>query len=215
MEFIPHAAVERTSALEALDPAELQHRVERSEIIQFHSNAVGTTAELFRQRDNCRLPRVQLSKRKFVVEVQRDEEFVASPISPDWHPELIVERMPVRPAAKEPQVLAVPGMINAMIGEPQSHLTTHDGFCIYIDTICQGPIPVERDGDGKPVVYPTREEAEREIAGDCIERLRQFLAGERDFSDATTVEEYVVPVSQFADGSITDEDERVFPNPNW
>lgn len=33
-------------------------------------------------------------------------------------------------------------------------------FSIYIDTICQGPIPIERDENGKPVVYRTREEAE-------------------------------------------------------
>ena len=99
---------------------------------------------------------------------------------------------------------------------PQSMLSgSHSGFCIYIDTLCQGPIPIERDGDGKPVVYATREEAEREIASDCIERLQQFLAGERPFDDAMTVEEYVVPVTVFPDGSITDEDGGIFPNPNW
>ena len=89
------------------------------------------------------------------------------------------------------------------------------GFCIYIDTFFQGPVPIERDENNKPVVYSTREEAEREIAGDCIERLRQFLAGERDFGDAITVEEYIVPVTAYPDGSITDEDGNIFPNPNW
>lgn len=89
------------------------------------------------------------------------------------------------------------------------------GFCIYIDTICQGPIPAWRDEKGLPVVYATREEAEREIASDCIEKLQQFLAGERSFEDAMTVEDYVVEVTQAADGSITDGDGRVFPNPDW
>lgn len=88
-------------------------------------------------------------------------------------------------------------------------------FCIYIDTVCQGPIPIERDENGKPVIYNSREEAEREIVGDCIERLRQYLEGERDFEDAVTVEEYVVSVTVFSDGSITDEDGNIFPNPNW
>ncbi|MEI7823268.1 MAG: hypothetical protein WCK55_20350 [Verrucomicrobiota bacterium] len=60
-----------------------------------------------------------------------------------------------------------------------------------------------------------REEAEREIASACIERLRQFLAGERPFDDSMTVDEYVVPVTVFPDGSITDEDGAIFPNPNW
>lgn len=102
-----------------------------------------------------------------------------------------------------------------MIGEPQPQGQMCDGFCIYINTLCQGPIPVERDENGKPVVYATQEEAEREIAEDCIERLRQYLAGEREFGDAITIEEYVVPVTAFPDGSITDEDGNVFPNSRW
>ena len=63
-------------------------------------------------------------------------------------------------------------------------------------------------------IFP-HSEAEREIASDCIERLQQFLAGERSFDDAMTVEEYVVPVTAFPDGSITDEDGAIFPNPQW
>lgn len=93
--------------------------------------------------------------------------------------------------------------------------STDIGFCIYIDTVCQGPIPIERDEAGKPVVYPNRNEAEREIAEDLIERLRQFLAGERDFEDAMTVEEYIVEVTKGDDGSITDEDGNVFPRSGW
>lgn len=102
-----------------------------------------------------------------------------------------------------------------MIGEPKYLEQTGVGFCIYIDTICQGPIPIERNEDGKPVVYPTREEAEREIASDCIERLSQYLTGERGFEDAITIEEYIVPVTAYSDGSITDESGDVFPNPHW
>ncbi|MEP6671233.1 MAG: hypothetical protein ABJF10_18875 [Chthoniobacter sp.] len=95
------------------------------------------------------------------------------------------------------------------------HLANPNGFCIYIDTICQGPIPIERDERGYPVIYSRREDAEREIADDCIERLRQFLEGERDFEDAITVEEYVVQVTVFAGGAILDKDGNVFPNKNW
>jgi hypothetical protein len=43
----------------------------------------------------------------------------------------------------------------------------------------------------------------------------KFLAGERDFEDATTIEEYVVPVDLHPDGSITDEDGNTFPNDSW
>ena len=79
------------------------------------------------------------------------------------------------------------------------------GFCIYIDTISKGPIPVERTDAGYPFVYPTREAAEREIANDTLRRIQQFLVGERDFEDAMTIEEYVVDVDVLPDGSIVDE----------
>ena len=79
------------------------------------------------------------------------------------------------------------------------------GFCIYADTTWYGPVPVQRSEKGFPVVYTTLFEAQREIANDVLERLRQFLADERDFDDATTVEEYIVEVVQYADGSICDE----------
>lgn len=90
-----------------------------------------------------------------------------------------------------------------------------DAFCIYINTVLQGPTPIERNPQNLPVTYSTREAAEREIAEDCIERLQQFLASEREFGDAITVEEFVMPVSVAADGSITDEDGRVFPIEGW
>ncbi len=41
-------------------------------------------------------------------------------------------------------------------------------------------------------------------------RIRQFLDGDRDFEDAITVEEYVVPVSVRPDGTISDEDGNCF-----
>lgn len=84
------------------------------------------------------------------------------------------------------------------------------GFCIYIDTVCEGPVPIEHDGNGNIIVHATRESAEREIAGDVIDRLQQFLAGERYFDDAMTVEEYVEEVDVLPDGSIIDESGRQF-----
>jgi hypothetical protein len=84
------------------------------------------------------------------------------------------------------------------------------GFCIYINTICEGPTPVESNGKGYPVVYKSILDAQRVIAEDTIERLRQFLEGERDFDDAMTVEEYIVAVDVLADGSIVDADGNCF-----
>jgi len=44
-------------------------------------------------------------------------------------------------------------------------------------------------------------------------RIQEFLDGERDFDDAMACEEYVVPVTVHADGTITDENGNCFgPN---
>ena len=77
-------------------------------------------------------------------------------------------------------------------------------FCIYINTHCEGSVPSVRDGKGKPCVFKTELEAQREIADFIITRLQEFIDGERDFEDAMTVEEYVVPVDVYPDGSIVD-----------
>lgn len=84
-----------------------------------------------------------------------------------------------------------------------------NGYCIYVNTFCQGPVPTVSDDDGY-VVFKTEAEAQREIVDDLIIRLEQFLEGERDYEDANTVEEYVVPVTVHPDGTITDEDGRCF-----
>lgn len=89
------------------------------------------------------------------------------------------------------------------------------GYCIFINTLCQGPMPVVSDGEGNFVVFRTELEAQREIVDDLQIRLQQFLDGERDFDDAITVEEYVVPVTVHSDGVITDQDGRCFgPRPD-
>lgn len=78
------------------------------------------------------------------------------------------------------------------------------GFSIFIDTVYEGRIPAWHDEKGLPVVYPTIEAAQHEIADDMMEKLRQFLEGERDFEDAMEVEDYILPVNIFPDGSIVD-----------
>src|ERR1035437_562795 len=88
-------------------------------------------------------------------------------------------------------------------------------YCIFIDTVCQGRIPAWHDENLMPVVYPTVEAAQREIADDVMEKLRQFLEGERDFDDAMTVEDYILPVDVLPDGSILDEDGNCFGKKDW
>jgi hypothetical protein len=77
------------------------------------------------------------------------------------------------------------------------------GFCIFINTFFQGPVPSVREGDDdRVVVFNTQREAELEIVDFLKTRLQQFIDGERDFDDAITVEEYVVPVEVLPDGTI-------------
>ena len=68
-----------------------------------------------------------------------------------------------------------------------------------------------RDGDGKPCVFKTEVEAQREITDFVMTRLQEFIDDEdRDFEDAMTVEEYVVPVDVYPDGSIVDAEGNCF-----
>ena len=95
-----------------------------------------------------------------------------------------------------------------MIERSSSEL--RNGYCIYISTLCQGAVPVVSDGEGNYVVFETESEAQREIVDALMIRLQQFLDGEREYEDAITIEEYVVPVTVHPDGTITDEDGRCF-----
>lgn len=83
-------------------------------------------------------------------------------------------------------------------------------FCIFINTVCEGRVPAWHDEQGLPVVFPTLDAAQREIDDDVMEHLSQFLKGERDFYDATAVEDYILPVDVLPDGSILDEDGNCF-----
>jgi hypothetical protein len=83
-------------------------------------------------------------------------------------------------------------------------------YSIFIDTTVEGRVPLYHDRGGRPVVYPTRHAAEREIADDTITRLQEFLDGQRSFDDAMTVEAYILDVDVLEDGSVVDADGNHF-----
>lgn len=83
-------------------------------------------------------------------------------------------------------------------------------FAIFEDTICDGVVAAWRDENGFPVTYATQREAEVEIAEMLIEHLRQFIAGERDFDDALTTGDFILPVEVWPDGTIQTADGRRF-----
>ncbi len=83
-------------------------------------------------------------------------------------------------------------------------------FCVYTDTLCQGSIPAWRDERENPCVYETRHEAEVVIAESVMAHLEMFLKGEWSFGDAINIEDYVVEVEVFPDGSIKDDSGEIF-----
>lgn len=83
-------------------------------------------------------------------------------------------------------------------------------YAIFTRTICEGLAPAWYDEKNLPVVYATEFEAQREIADDLMEHLRQFLAGEREFEDAVSIDDFVLPVDVWPDGSISTEEGIVF-----
>lgn len=84
------------------------------------------------------------------------------------------------------------------------------GYCLLIRTVCEGVVPYERETKGSPVVYETLPEVQRVFVGGIIERLEQFLIGEREFSDAMTIEEYITEVEIYGDGAVSDADGNLF-----
>jgi hypothetical protein len=88
------------------------------------------------------------------------------------------------------------------------------GYCIFINTLFQGPVPsvtesLPNDAANAPeriCVFSTELEAQREIVDFMMLRLQEFLDGERDFEDAISVEEYVMEVDVCPDGTILDVD---------
>jgi len=83
-------------------------------------------------------------------------------------------------------------------------------FAIFEDTVFQGMMPTWRDERGVLITYPTEREAQVEIAEMLIEHLTQFIAGEREFDDASTTGDFILPVQVFRDGTIQTEDGRRF-----
>jgi len=79
-------------------------------------------------------------------------------------------------------------------------------FLVCIDTVIEGRVAAVRDGEENPIIFHSLEEAQREIVENMIDRLQEFLDGDRDFEDAICLEEFAVPVSIANDGMITDAD---------
>ena len=83
-------------------------------------------------------------------------------------------------------------------------------YAIFTQTICEGLVPAWYGEEDLPVVYATEREAQLEIVDSLMENLRQFRDGEREFDDAISVDDFILPVDVWSDGSITIEDGSTF-----
>jgi hypothetical protein len=63
------------------------------------------------------------------------------------------------------------------------------GYCVFINTFCQGATVSVRDGDGLSLVFSKEREAQLEIVDFHMTRLHEFIDSERDYEDALEVEE--------------------------
>lgn len=66
-------------------------------------------------------------------------------------------------------------------------------------------MPVEFGPKNSPIIYDNRKDAELQIVEYIEDRLFEYKLGERDFEDATTVEEYVVGVTVYPNEILVDE----------
>jgi hypothetical protein len=83
-------------------------------------------------------------------------------------------------------------------------------YAIFTRTICEGLVPAWYDESNLPVVYATVLEAQHEIADDLMEHLQEFLDGKREFDDAISVDDFILPVDVWRDGSISIEGGNTF-----
>ncbi len=61
-----------------------------------------------------------------------------------------------------------------------------------------------------PSNFSTELEAQREIADNQLTRIQEFLDGQRDYEDAITTDEFILPVDVWPDGHISNEGGSVF-----
>ena len=94
-----------------------------------------------------------------------------------------------------------------MVQEPKQPVRS--GYAIFCPTVFQGIMPACYEEDS-PVVFTTELEAQREIADNQLIRIQQFLDGERDYDDAITTDEFVLPMHLWPDGSISIESGRIY-----
>ena len=84
------------------------------------------------------------------------------------------------------------------------------GYAIFRWYLFPGARPACYDETNHPVVFASELEAQLEIADNQLTRLRELLDGERDFDDAVTLDEFVLPVNVWPDRRVSTNDGNLF-----
>src|SRR5882724_4457209 len=79
VKIIPHLAVEFAGAGKAANAAHLHGRIQRGEVAEFHCKARWRASKLACNFDDDGIAGVELAKAELVIDVERDEQFVARP----------------------------------------------------------------------------------------------------------------------------------------
>lgn len=77
-----------------------------------------------------------------------------------------------------------------------------EGYCVFIDSICEGIVPSVFDEKSRPVVFETFEGAEAEIIDYGESRLGHASSDEEKRIYEEDTEEFVLKVEVLEDGTV-------------
>jgi len=79
---------------------------------------------------------------------------------------------------------------------------TSKGYCVFVESMCEGLVPSVFDSDSRPVVFATRKEATAEIKDYEITRLAHATNDDEVSIYSADTEEFVLEVRLLENGSI-------------
>ena len=85
MKFVPCFAIQHARAGQSADAAQFQRGIKRGKVAKFHRETSGGTPKFSGKVDDGAITGIKLSEVQFVVEVESDEQFIASPLFAGSH----------------------------------------------------------------------------------------------------------------------------------
>ena len=79
---------------------------------------------------------------------------------------------------------------------------TSKGYCVFVESMCEGLVPSVFDANNQPVVFATRKEANEEIKDYAVTRLAHATNDDEVSIYSADTEEFVLEVRLLENGSI-------------